>query len=93
MLSLAIARRLAISDPGTISMCSRVPPHLAAARQTTPKSHASASRTLTNARCRELLGSCAEELSDDDVDAVRRHAETMADLLIDMFLRDRATKR
>ena len=36
------------------------------------------------ARCRELLGDGADGLSDDEVDEIRRHAQTMAHLLIDL---------
>lgn len=38
------------------------------------------------ARCRELLGDEARELSDEDIDAIRRHAQAMAHTLIDVFL-------
>jgi len=37
-------------------------------------------------RCRELLGEEADGLSDDDVDRVRRHAEAMARVIVEMFL-------
>ncbi len=36
------------------------------------------------ARCRELLGDEAKALSDDEVDEIRRHAQTMAQLLIEI---------
>ncbi len=36
------------------------------------------------ARCRELLGDEAEDLSDDEVDEIRRHAQAMAHLLIEI---------
>jgi hypothetical protein len=42
-------------------------------------------------RCRELLGDEAVGLSDDEIDQVRRHAETMAQVLIEVFLQDRST--
>ena len=37
------------------------------------------------ARCRELLGDEARELSDEDIDAIRRHAHAMAHLLVEVF--------
>ena len=42
------------------------------------------------ARCRELLGDEAAGLSDDEVDQIRRHAETMAHVVIEVFLQDRS---
>lgn len=42
-------------------------------------------------RCRELLGDEAAGLSDEQVDQIRRHAETMAHVLIQVFLEDRST--
>jgi hypothetical protein len=35
-------------------------------------------------RCRELLGVEAIDLSDDEVDKIRRHAQSMAHLLIEL---------
>ena len=43
------------------------------------------------ARCRELLGDEAEGLSDREVDRIRQHAETMARLIVEIFLEQRAT--
>ena len=40
------------------------------------------------ARCRELLGDDAEMMSDDEVVAVARHAETLAHILIVVALQD-----
>jgi phosphate uptake regulator len=37
------------------------------------------------ARYRELLGDEARDLSDEDVEAIRRHAQAMAHALIDAF--------
>ena len=37
-------------------------------------------------RCRELLGDEAIELCDDEVDRIRRCADTVAQALIEMFL-------
>ncbi|MBZ5558703.1 MAG: hypothetical protein LAO77_15635 [Acidobacteriia bacterium] len=42
-------------------------------------------------RCRELLGDEAAGLSDEQVDQIRRHAETMAHVLILVFMQDRST--
>jgi len=42
-------------------------------------------------RCRELLGDEAAGLSDEQVDRIRQHAETMAHVLIEVFLQDRST--
>src|SRR5271154_5186998 len=42
-------------------------------------------------RCRELLGDEAIGLSDEQVDQIRRHAETMAHVVIDAFFEDRST--
>jgi hypothetical protein len=43
------------------------------------------------ARCRELLGAEAEELSDDQIDLVRRHADAMAHAVLEAFLENRPT--
>ena len=42
-------------------------------------------------RCRELLGDEAAGLSDEQVDRIRQHAETMAHVLIEICLQDRST--
>jgi hypothetical protein len=42
-------------------------------------------------RCRELLGDEAEGLSDEQVDRIRQHAETMANVLIEICLQDHST--
>jgi hypothetical protein len=42
-------------------------------------------------RCRELLGDEAAGLSDEPVDRIRQHAETMAHVLIEICLQDRST--
>ena len=36
-------------------------------------------------RCRELLGEEAESLTDQDVALIRRHAETMACMVVEMY--------
>ncbi len=37
------------------------------------------------ARCRELLGQEADALTDQEVAAIRRHAATMAWILVEMY--------
>lgn len=44
-------------------------------------------------RCRELLEDEARDLSDEEVDAIRRHARAMANALIDVFLQQQADGR
>ena len=39
-------------------------------------------------RCRELLGEDADTMSDDEVLAVARHAESLAHIVIDLALQD-----
>jgi hypothetical protein len=46
---------------------------------------------ISIARCRELLGDEAVDLSDEEVDRIRQHADAMAHMLIELFLKDRAT--
>ena len=43
---------------------------------------------ISIARCRELLGDDAEIMSDEEVVAVARHAETQAHILIVVALQD-----
>ena len=38
------------------------------------------------ARCRELLEDEASELSDEQVEAIRQHADAMAHVLVEIFL-------
>jgi hypothetical protein len=40
---------------------------------------------ISIARCRELLGEDAESMSDEEIDNVRRHAETMACIVVEMY--------
>ena len=40
---------------------------------------------ISIARCRELLGENAESMTDQDVEAIRRHAETMASIVVEMY--------
>ena len=44
-------------------------------------------------RCRELLGDEAEGLSDQEVDLMRRHADAMAHVLVEIFLDISATPK
>ena len=39
----------------------------------------------TISRCREMLGDEANALSDKDVDQIRRHADALARLIVEMF--------
>lgn len=50
-------------------------------------------REVSIERCRELLGDEAVGLSDEQVDLIRRHAETMARVVIDAFLEARLAMR
>jgi hypothetical protein len=40
-------------------------------------------------RCRELLGDEAGTLTDEDIELIRRHAETMAQVVVEMFAESR----
>ena len=42
-------------------------------------------------RCRALLGDEADVLSDAEIELIKRHAETLARVVIDVFLTDHAT--
>jgi len=46
---------------------------------------------ISIARCRELLGDHAESMTDQDIEDIRRHAETMAYMVVEMYLEDRGT--
>ena len=39
---------------------------------------------ISIARCRELLGEDAESMSDQDVEEIRQHADTMARIVVEM---------
>lgn len=58
--------------------------------------HAHAENVLPDpnviARCRELLGDEAAGLSDHDVDRIRRHADAMARVIVEMILEQRAAQ-
>lgn len=40
---------------------------------------------ISIARCRELLGEEAESMTDQEVASIRRHAETMACIVVEMY--------
>ena len=44
---------------------------------------------ISIARCRELLGDEADTLTNQDVELIRRHAETMAQVVVEMFVANR----
>ena len=44
---------------------------------------------ISVARCRELLADEADTLTDEDIDLIRRHAETMAQVVVEMFVESR----
>jgi hypothetical protein len=48
-----------------------------------------APESISIARCRELLGEDAESMTDQDIEDIRRHAETMACLVVEMYLERR----
>jgi hypothetical protein len=50
------------------------------------------SEPVSIARCREILGEEAAGLSDVEVDQIRRRADAMAHVIIDVFLEQRAAQ-
>ena len=44
---------------------------------------------ISIARCRELLGEDAESMTDQDVEDIRRHAETMACIVVEIYREQR----
>ncbi len=50
------------------------------------------SEPISIARCREILGDEAADLSDAEVDQIRRRADAMAHVIIDVFLEQRAAQ-
>ena len=44
---------------------------------------------ISSARCRELLGDEADTLTDEDIDLIRQHTQTMAQLVVEMFAESR----
>lgn len=47
--------------------------------------------SVTIGRCRELLGDDGRGLSDSEVDRIRRHADAMAHLLVELFMNAKPT--
>ena len=41
---------------------------------------------ISIARCRELLGDEGDTLTNQDVELIRRHADTMAQVVVEMFM-------
>jgi hypothetical protein len=48
------------------------------------------SEPMLIARCREVLGREADGLTDAEVDQIRRHADAMANVIVEIFLEQRA---
>jgi len=46
---------------------------------------------LSIARCRELLADEAESMTDQEIELIRRHAETMAYMVVEIYLEGRST--
>jgi hypothetical protein len=44
---------------------------------------------ISIARCRELLGDEADTLTDQEIELIRWHAETMAQVVVEMFVESR----
>jgi hypothetical protein len=44
-----------------------------------------APESISIARCRELLGEDAESMTDQDIEDIRRHAQTMASIVVEMY--------
>ena len=44
---------------------------------------------ISVARCRELLGDEADTLTDQEIELIRQHAETMAQVVVEMFVERR----
>lgn len=40
---------------------------------------------ISIARCRELLGDEADTMTDQDIENIRQHAETMAHIVVEMY--------
>ena len=40
---------------------------------------------ISIARCRELLGEDAASMTDQDIEDIRRHVETMASIVVEMY--------
>ncbi len=46
---------------------------------------------ISSARCRELLGDEADSMTDQDIEDIRRHAESMAYIVVEMYQEGRPT--
>jgi len=46
----------------------------------------------TIARCRQLLGDDAGDLSDEEIDHIRRHADALAHVIVAMYAAQRAAQ-
>ena len=44
---------------------------------------------ISIARCRELLGDESDTLTDQEIELIRQHAETMAQVVVEMFVANR----
>ena len=44
---------------------------------------------ISIAQCRELLGDEADTLTDQDIELIRQHAETMAQVVVELFVESR----
>ena len=53
--------------------------------------HDVTSDAISIARCRDLLGEEADGLSDREVDQIRQHADALAHVMIDVYVKERAT--
>jgi hypothetical protein len=51
-----------------------------------------AADAITIERCRKLLGDEADGLSDHEIDHIRRHADAIAHVIVEMFLERRAAQ-
>lgn len=78
--------RLLRDGPGAYGpQCSAEPLHVTAHMDDIIDVEADSERPSL-ADCRELLGDEAAELSDDQLDAIRQHAQAMAHVLVEIFL-------
>ena len=48
---------------------------------------------ISIARCRDLLGDESDTLTDEDIELIRQHAETMAQVVVEMFVESRRIPR
>jgi hypothetical protein len=46
---------------------------------------------ISIARCRELLGDEAESMTDQDIEVIRQHAETLACIVVEIYQEYRRT--